>query len=157
MNDTFQHLYKHMAWADERILSVLDASDPLMEESIKLFGHIVAAEAIWLGRILSRDNGTFTPWTEFPLAEAAEFASRNAVGYSELLGSPLDTAKFIAYKTTKGDPMSSPLGDILLQVATHGSYHRGQIASRLRALGIAVPPTDYIVFSRLFHTTDSAT
>ena len=149
MHAMLLRLYDHMKWADEQILSPLDALDPRLGEAIGLFGHLAAAESIWLSRIRSRDVGTLTPWTRFTLQEAAELAAANAVGYLALLGSLPDLAKKIAYRTTKGDPMTTPLGDILLHVALHGSYHRGQIASRLRGLDLPVPPTDFIVFSRL--------
>ena len=51
------------------------------------------------------------------------------------------------YRMSNGTPMRSPLGDILLHVALHGTYHRGQIASRLRAQDLPVPSTDYILYS----------
>ncbi len=154
MHAMLTRLYDHMKWADEQILSSLDALDPRLSKAIGLFGHLVAGESIWLSRIRARDVGALTPWTRFTLQEAAELAAANAAGYLALLGSRPDLAKSIAYRTTKGDPMTTPLGDILLHVALHGSYHRGQIASRLRGLDLPVPPTDFIVFSRLASTLD---
>lgn len=150
MHDTFPRLFAHMAWADGQILSILDAADPRMDESIVLFAHLVAAEHIWLSRIRSIDLGSFGPWTALSLPEAARLASGNASGWTALVDGPLEMERIVSYRTTKGDPMSTALGDILLHVALHGSYHRGQIATRLRRLEIAVPPTDFVVFSRLF-------
>lgn len=149
MHDSLHRLYAHMAWADRQILSVLNANDPRMDESIVLFGHVVAAEAIWLSRILERDSNGLAPWTQLPLPKAAELAAANSAGYMELLAGAPETERIVAYRTTKGDTMASPLGDILLHVSLHGTYHRGQIATRLRRHGIPVPPTDFIVFSRL--------
>jgi len=153
MHDSLLRLYAHMAWADEQILSALDVDDPRLDESIALYGHLVAAEFIWLSRILRRDTGAFGPWTVLPLAEAAKLAIAHAAGYVDLIESAPNREDIVSYRTTKGDPMDTPLGDILLHVALHGAYHRGQIASRLRRLEIAVPPTDFIVFSRLFPST----
>jgi uncharacterized damage-inducible protein DinB len=150
MFDSLHRLHAHMAWADEQILSALDAADPRQDETVGLFGHLVAAESIWLSRIRSRDAGTLAPWTRLSLHEATELAAANAVGYADLLGTAPDLATLVAYRTSRGEPMENPLGDILLHVALHGSYHRGQIATRLRGLDLAAPPTDFIVFSRLF-------
>lgn len=149
MFDSLGRLYGHMAWADGRILSVLEATDSRMDEAVGLFGHLVAAECIWLSRIRARDGGALGPWTPLPLAEATELAAVNVAGYSELLAGPPDLERVVTYRTSKGDAMASPLGDILLHVALHGAYHRGQIATRLRRLDIAVPSTDFIVFSRM--------
>ena len=120
MHDSLLRLYAHMAWADEQILSALDVDDPRLDESIALYGHLVAAEFIWLSRILRRDTGAFGPWTVLPLAEAAKLAIANAAGYVDLIESAPNREDIVSYRTTKGDPMDTPLGDILLHVALHG-------------------------------------
>jgi len=38
------------------------------------------------------------------------------------------------------------LGQTLMQVTAHSSYHRGQVNSRLRELGIDPPMTDFIAW-----------
>ncbi len=38
------------------------------------------------------------------------------------------------------------LGQTLLQVTAHSSYHRGQVNVRLRELGVDPPMTDFIVW-----------
>jgi uncharacterized damage-inducible protein DinB len=143
-------MYAHMSWADGQILSALDARDSRLEESIGLFGHLVAAETIWLSRIRARDVGALAPWTRLTLQEATELAAANAAGYADFLAGASELQRIVAYRTTKGDAMETPLGDILLHVALHGAYHRGQISTRLRGFDLVVPPTDFIVFSRLF-------
>lgn len=144
-------LFRHQAWADREILSALDGSDPRQAPAIKLFGHVVAAEFIWLGRVGGRDLGDFTPWQELSLDESRELAASNASGFLELVDGATDErlGETVHYRTSKGDPWSTPLSDILLHVALHGSYHRGQIASKLAALGLPVPATDFVVFGRL--------
>jgi uncharacterized damage-inducible protein DinB len=38
---------------------------------------------------------------------------------------------------------------MLLHLFNHGTYHRGQLVTMLRELGIEkIPPTDFIVWSR---------
>jgi len=38
------------------------------------------------------------------------------------------------------------VADALVQVPEHSAYHRGQVCSRLRELGIDPPMTDYIAW-----------
>ena len=38
------------------------------------------------------------------------------------------------------------LGDALLHLANHGTYHRGQVATMLRQLGRKAVSTDYLRF-----------
>jgi uncharacterized damage-inducible protein DinB len=44
------------------------------------------------------------------------------------------------------DPSVPSLGETVLQVAAHSTYHRGQISARLRELGDEPPLTDFIVW-----------
>jgi uncharacterized damage-inducible protein DinB len=53
-------------------------------------------------------------------------------------------ARAVSYVNSKGEPWTSTAGDILLHVALHSSYHRGQIAMALRDGGEEPPYTDYI-------------
>ncbi|PYO45862.1 MAG: hypothetical protein DMD72_14120, partial [Gemmatimonadetes bacterium] len=54
----------------------------------------------------------------------------------------------ITYRNSAGDQFTSTLEDILTHVMMHGSYHRGQVASLIRAAGDTPSPTDYIFFAR---------
>ena len=54
----------------------------------------------------------------------------------------------VAYSNSAGVAFHSTVEDILLQVAMHGSYHRGQIALLLRQEGAEPAATDFIGFAR---------
>ncbi len=43
-----------------------------------------------------------------------------------------------------GDSFTRELGDALLHLANHGTYHRGQVATLLRQLGHKATSTDYL-------------
>ena len=45
---------------------------------------------------------------------------------------------------SKGEPWTSRVEDILLHVVMHSAYHRGQIASDVRASGHTPAYTDFI-------------
>jgi uncharacterized damage-inducible protein DinB len=150
MYSCLDRLFRHLAWADQEILTAMDAQGSPIEPAQKLFSHIVVAEHIWLSRIHSRDIGNLTPWSSLSLSESRELSGRTVAGYLDLVTSIPEQRlnEIVAYLTTKGDELKSPLGDILLHVSLHGSYHRGQIATILRNNDLSVPMTDFIIFSR---------
>lgn len=60
-----------------------------------------------------------------------------------------DLEKELPYKTMKGDACKQPVKDILLHLFNHGTYHRGQLVTLLRQVGVEkMPKTDYVDFSR---------
>lgn len=55
----------------------------------------------------------------------------------------------LLYKNSKGDSFQQPVGEVLMHVFNHSSYHRGQLITMMRQLGeTVIPQTDLIVFSR---------
>ena len=71
-----------------------------------------------------------------------------AVGAGDSHFGAHDLGRVVTYKNSAGEPWSSPVGDILRHVATHGCYHRGQIATHLRLAGLPARTTDYIYAAR---------
>ncbi|WP_242466741.1 DinB family protein [Brevibacillus brevis] len=55
-----------------------------------------------------------------------------------------DLDKIISYTNSKGREFTYSVWDMLIPVALHGQYHRGQIISRLRAVGIEPVNVDFI-------------
>ena len=46
----------------------------------------------------------------------------------------------------KGDTFTRPLGETLVHIVNHGTYHRGQVATLLRQLGKIPASTDYLLY-----------
>lgn len=59
-----------------------------------------------------------------------------------------DLERVIRYKNLAGDELANPLWQSLHQVSNHGTYHRGQITTLLRQLGVKAISTDLIAFYR---------
>lgn len=56
----------------------------------------------------------------------------------------------LTYHNTLGEYFEMPVYQCLIQMLNHGTYHRGQAVTMLRALGAeGMPGTDYITFKRL--------
>lgn len=55
----------------------------------------------------------------------------------------------LPYKNIKGQSFIQPVQEIVLHLSNHATYHRGQIVTMLRQLGVdKIPQTDYVVFAR---------
>ena len=146
-----EHLHKlfaHLAWADAHALqSLREAGDPAKPREI--FAHIVGAELVWLARIEGR-KAEVKVWPELSLYQCGIHAGKVREAYDRLLRGLDDDglAREVSYINSAGNPFTNTVGDILLHVALHGSYHRGQVATLVRQGGAIPAPTDYIGFVR---------
>lgn len=134
MLEEIRELFAYNRWANHRLFEAaaglddegftrhLGGSFPTVRDTL---AHIVGAEWIWLAR-WHGDSPKGAP-------ESWDLAA---------------LAGIIAYRTMRGEPFAQPLGQLLRHVVNHSSYHRGQVASQLRELGVTVPATDLVLFYR---------
>ena len=148
MLEQLKRLFAHMRWADLRAHeSFRTAKTP--PETLAVYAHVLGAEHVWLCR-LRQVTPRMVVWPALALEQCAELAAENAAGFDRYL-SELDEAALateISYVNSAGQSFRSRVDDILLHVAMHGSYHRGQIASQVRKAGGTPAATDYIGFVR---------
>lgn len=139
-----------MRWADAIVAESLLVDPTPDPEAVRLFAHIASVEHLWLARIESR-TPDHPVWPEaMTPSDAAALAARHADLYSRLVegASPERLARIVAYRNSAGRDFRSRVSDIVTHVAMHGSYHRGQIARRLRSVGREPPYTDFIQYTR---------
>ena len=154
-------LYDYNAWADRRCLSAAAALTP--EQFTKPLGssfssvrdtlaHIFGAEWIWLERFHGRSPSSLPDTTQYPDVATlggqwGEFEPRLLNFVRNLTQGDLD--RVMEYKTLKFGVYSNPLWQSMQHVVNHGSYHRGQITTMLRQLGVApAKPLDMIAYYR---------
>ncbi|HSA56657.1 MAG TPA: DinB family protein [Gemmatimonadaceae bacterium] len=149
MNLHLHRLFEHMAWADQRVLDGLRMSAGSDPAALEYFAHVLAAEHVWASRVQQRPS-EYAVWPSLSLEECAALAQRNRAEYQALLAAMQDGDgdREIAYRNSAGDAFVSRLEDILLHVALHGSYHRGQVSLVVRRSGGTPVPTDFIAFVR---------
>ena len=141
-------LLDHMAWADERVLESL-RQPGVPQRALDLYAHVLGAEHVWLARLEQR-AATVAVWPVIMLDECARLARENREGlrgYVERLTSG-DLRRTVHYRNSAGDEFDTAIEDILVHVAMHGSYHRGQISLLVRDAGAEPQPTDFIAFAR---------
>jgi uncharacterized damage-inducible protein DinB len=149
MRDYFSRLFKHLEWADKRVLDSLRSAQNPQKRSLELYSHILGAEHTWLSRI-NETTKRVDVWPALTLDECEGLGRENVAAFKDLVSrlTPDLLAKSITYRNSAGDQFRSTVEDILTHVAMHGSYHRGQIAAAIRAGGDTPSPTDYIAFVR---------
>lgn len=140
-----RRLLSYDEWANQEVLAGLKAASPTPQRPVKLLAHIFAAERLWLERIQSTPQ-TLPVWPEFSLDQCSVQAQEMPMLWERFLSSvdQQGLERSITYRNTKGEPWSSKVEDIVLHVAMHSAYHRGQIASDMRAAGLTPVYTDFI-------------
>jgi uncharacterized damage-inducible protein DinB len=144
-------LFDHLEWADRCILASLGQSPAPPPKALALLAHLAGAERIWLCRVRGEDSSRFPVWPSgLTLTQCAELLEANHTGFHAFLLSVgvAELSVRVPYKTSKGQPMETGLEDILLHVALHGAYHRGQISALVRSAGLEPASTDFIAFVR---------
>jgi uncharacterized damage-inducible protein DinB len=143
-------MYEHLNWANQRIFETLQSIEDENQEVWRLFSHILNAEKVWITRLRGMDSSQLPIWSEVDIEICAELVKQNEESFTafftNLANTDLD--KIISYTNSKGREFKYSLRDILTHVALHGQYHRGQINSRLRAVGIEPVNIDFITFVR---------
>lgn len=149
---TLRDLYAHQSWADAQHWAAIlgcpaaSASAELKERLVHLHGAQQSWLARWRGTRI-----TFPEAERFPvLADLHRFA-RQVHADLDAFAAGLDAAALAAlvhYTDPRGQAQAQPLGELMLHVALHSHYHRGQNASLLKKLGTPIPATDFVVWLR---------
>jgi uncharacterized damage-inducible protein DinB len=146
-----RRLFAHAAWADRLALDALAAAPEASRAGpLRLLAHVLAAERVWLLRLRGEDSTVQPIWPELGLEACAALAADNAAAYARYLDALTveAAAREVAYANSQGASFSTRVSDVLTHVALHGAYHRGQVASALRAAGAEPVNTDFIAFVR---------
>ncbi|MEH7416348.1 DinB family protein [Neobacillus drentensis] len=135
--DTIIKMFEHLDWANLRILESLKTTGEQNSAAKRLLSHTLLAEEVWFNRIKGLDHNPHGIWTELSLTECSNLMEKNKQGFSNLLMglSEIKAEDLIVYKNSTGKEFSTSVKDILIHVALHGQYHRGQINRYLREEG----------------------
>jgi uncharacterized damage-inducible protein DinB len=162
MKDTLLEFASYNLWANETLTStILGIDDHLHQQHTpssfpNLYAtilHMWDAESAWWQRMHKHEkimmpSQNFNPNMKEAinglLSQSGLWANFAATVTELELNEPLH------YRNIKGEEFTQPLHEILLHVFNHGTYHRGQLVTMLRALGheAAIPQTDFIVWAR---------
>jgi uncharacterized damage-inducible protein DinB len=121
------------------------------QKAMNIMGHIIAGRRIWLNRL---DRSKDEPAKVFPtgvtrddLLTELEVMERDWSGYFQRLDeSEIDGV--LVYERNESEWFRCVIADVLIHLYGHSLYHRGQIASLVRAAGGQPAETDFIYWSR---------
>jgi uncharacterized damage-inducible protein DinB len=142
---TLRRQFAYDAWANQEVVKAIRRAGGDNARSLQLMSHILAAERVWFDRLKQQpQRAPVWPESNLPQCESeAESLERIWLEYLNTL-SDADIGNTVSYKNTKGENWKSTVFDILSHVVMHSAYHRGQIASHMRASGQTPAYTDYI-------------
>lgn len=159
--DDAARLLEYNVWANHRLmraaatLSVDDFKRDALGASHGgvrgTLAHILFAEWIWLERWKGVSHTRGIDEGEFADVVALRDRWTLIEGHREEWLRSLredSLGETIRYKSTAGVPYEAPLGQLVQHVVNHSSYHRGQVALMLRALGARPVSTDLVLWDR---------
>lgn len=147
-NREYTLLMNHEYWANQRVAEAVLALEEIPAKARKLMNHIIGAQDTWIKRIRGEEGGIGV----FPELDQNEWLSILKANHDALLAIASDeneTRRIIHYQNTRGDQFSNPVSELLLHLALHAQYHRGQIIAYSRDLIQQPPVSDMIAFLRI--------
>ena len=158
MTDDFASFFDYDRWANVR---VLDACRGLSAEQYNAepvpgwssvrstVAHIAIVTDGWLRGLGGEHVMSFPTEAELPSVDDAARLLDRAYANVEAVLPTLDPEQLSAPRTFRGGTRSASLPPwvVLRHVVNHGTYHRGQVASKLRRLGVDPPITDLVIWA----------
>jgi uncharacterized damage-inducible protein DinB len=156
-------LTEYNYWANELLLSLIEkeiTEEMLDHEIISSFPslrntimHIWDAEFIWLKRLngivsMSWPGNTFSG----NFIQMKKELLLNSQAFRDFVRN-MDETTFnstFTYKNSEGKEFSNPIWQSVHHCMNHSTYHRGQVVTMMRQLGLTkIPATDFIVYCRI--------
>ena len=137
-------LFAYDRWANHEALASIAAGGSA-PRALAVLAHIAGAEWLWWTRV-QRSPSRLSVWPTLTLDQCA--AELRAV--SDVWGlyvsslAPGGLASPVSYTNSRGEAWTSSVRDILLHVVLHSAYHRGQVATAVRASGHEPAYTDFV-------------
>jgi uncharacterized damage-inducible protein DinB len=157
--DYLHTLMRYKAWANEL---VFDAAAKLPEAELTaprkiVFGnmlrtlnHVYAMEEVWRAHLEGRSHGytTRNPDACPSLAELRQAQRAMDAWWVDYAVSLPESKQeeVVSFRFIGGGPGAMARRDILLHVANHATYHRGNVASMMYQANTPPPTTDLPVF-----------
>lgn len=149
--------YSYHMWANQQVIrhvESLPAEVFLSEVNLgfnsvaEALAHILAVDEIWFERLKGKSPAGLVTRSFASVRQAGESLRELQQENLDYLEQQEDFDRIVVYKSIKGEPFQNTITEILQQVVNHGTYHRGNITTILRAQGFKGAVTDYVAFLR---------
>jgi uncharacterized damage-inducible protein DinB len=150
-------LFAHMEWADATVWRAVDAcaaaaADQILHDRLH---HIHATQhaflQAWRGAEFVFNGPDHYPGLDAVRQYARDFYAAAPACVGLFAEDEMDREMILPWssffaKRAGFEPHPSTLGETLLQLPSHSTYHRGQVNIRLRELGAIPPLVDFIAW-----------
>ena len=159
MKNHFTEIVRYNVWANRRIIEILsNQEESLLRKEIvnsfpslqKTLFHIWDAEVIWFFRISGKSFDYLpTMKIEEPIKENFQKMMEHDQGWVDFLEQQNEEFfnKTVKYRTLGDKDLENSIAQIIQHCMNHSTYHRGQIITLAKQLGIKeLMSTDFIFF-----------
>lgn len=161
MKELLKQYAAYNAWANQKILDLI-LSLPEEKHQVEMMSsfptiyrtalHIWDAETSWWQRVKLHER-VVVPSENFKasMQDLSNGLLNQSRQWEEWVNSASDLSleHVFQYQNSKRESFKQPVFQVLLHVFNHSTYHRGQLVSMLRNLGVdKIPQTDFIIWSR---------
>ncbi len=149
MKKYFLKLYQYNEWANKRVIKCLANQQVNDEKVLSIFGHVLAAQFLWLHRIKNLAPPIVKLWGEYDLETLQKMVNGANQQWMEFIESNESFDREMTYTNYVGDLYTNNVETIMMHLVNHCSYHRAQVALLLRQKGFEPINTDLITFDRV--------
>jgi uncharacterized damage-inducible protein DinB len=157
MNDDFVSLFAYNRWADRHVLEAcrkltaeqyVAAPAPGWSSVRSTIVHSAIVTDGWLSAVAGRPVEDVPTEADLPTVDDAERLLERAHRtfddvWPTLTPEQLATPRTFTFRR-RGRTAILPPWAVLRHVVNHATYHRGQVASKLKRFGIEQPATDFV-------------
>ena len=161
MKEVLQQYAGFNRWANQLIFECLGklTEEQVNQEIISSFPsiyktvqHLWLAEEAWWKRLKlveqpDLESAKFTG----PFNEMVKKWEKQSIEWADWVNNAneVQLTHVFAYQNTKREQFKQPVFEVLMHVFNHATYHRGQLVTMLRQLGVEkIPATDFIAYAR---------
>jgi len=158
MNDDILSLFAYNRWADRRVLDACRklSADQYATEPVPGWSsvrasvvHIISATQNWVRRLAGETTSGVLTEADLPTLDDAE---RRLEQVDKMLGAlwPAMTPEWLSTPRPiqlRDKFPALPPWVVLRHMVNHATYHRGQVASKLKRYGVEPPSTDLVFWA----------
>ncbi len=158
LTDDFRNLYAFNRWANQKMFDACAklSADQYTSEPVPGWGsvrstvyHIVIVTDGWLRALSDVAYQSFPAESEVATIDDARRILDQAYGRFDALQSTFTPEALASSRTLsrRGRSISMPPWVVLRHIVNHTTYHRGQVASKLKRFGVQQDETDFVYWA----------
>ncbi len=160
MKQLLQQYAAYNIWANKKIIETakLLPAEQINKEIMSSFPsvyktvlHLMEVENVWWERLKLSEHDTPSGWFTGNFEELTKKLLELSAQWHNWIqnANEVNISHVFAYQNSKKEHFKQPVYEMLLHLFNHQTFHRGQLVTMFRQLGLdKIPATDFIVFSR---------